>query len=257
MTVIPETEALDLPPDAAQEAALNQWSEAALALPDQEVQRLSTDTDLAYFNVRENHKVLAPHEEVIGTLPKVEASLVLGLPTLALALVAANAAVHRYVPPPAHLQKHLARGHQLRAAFMHQLKAAAVLGHIPDAELERILKGMGLLNYIQDLYDLAQLHRKHHRTLSGKSLITTELLTEAEDLSVYLRDNVAPGEALKPTTNEELAELANLRDRLWSLLKKGQKQAERVANLLELELRALGARRPPPRRKEEAGESVG
>lgn len=259
MTVIPETEAFELPPEAAQQAALNEWSDAALALPDQDVARLSADTDLAYFNVRENHKEIAPQAEVIKKLPKVNATLVLGLPTLALALVAANAAVRRYVSPPAHLQQHLARGRQLRAALMHQLKSAAVLGLIPEAEVDKIIKGVGLLNQIQDLHDFAQLHRKHHRVLNGKSLITTELLVEAEELSTYLRDNVAPGDALKPTTSDELAQLANLRDRLWSLLKQGQKHTEKVATLLELELRTLQARRPAPKAKakDEASESVG
>lgn len=257
MTEIPETEELEMLPEAAQQAALNEWSEPALALPDQDVQRLSADTDLAYFNVRENHKVIEPHATVIKTLPKVNATLVLGMPMVALALVAANAAVRRYVPPPAHLKKHLARGRQLRAALMHQLKAGAVLGHIPEAEVDQVIKGVGLLNHIQDLHDFAQLHRKHHRVLNGKSLITTELLVESEDLSTYLRDNVAPGDALKPTTSDELAELANLRDRLWSLLKQGQKDTEKVATLLDLELRTLQARRPTPRPQDETSESVG
>lgn len=227
----------------------------ARAIPKGEVKTYGIDSRLGFWNAREGYKIISPHLDEIRKLPRVDAISIERIPDVAMALLHSVRTINLLDPPKSDLAERLARARRLRYVMLHQAQAAAGLGLLPEGPVERIQKGKGAIDAVEDLLVLATLYEQHRAALQNKSVITDELLVEAERLGLSLQEELRPS-AAKPQRKEKeesLAQAIDDRNRLHTLLAADHAELVRVAGFWGLKVPALQARRVI--KKKSAGEA--
>ena len=160
-------------------------------------------------------------------------------------------------PPKRDVAERLSRARRLRYVMLHQAQAAAGLGLIPEGPVERIRRGRGFIDAVEDLVALATLFEQHRAVLGGNSVVSDQLIVEAEQLGLSLLEELRP-KAAKPSPAkkaEELARATDDRNRIATLLVNAHAELQRVAAYLGLEAPALQARRRVKKKPAESNET--
>lgn len=234
-----------LPPAATQEHAFKRIIEKARALP-VGAKAPALDARLAYVNAMDGYRIVEPWFTKIRALPEADSAAVESVADAAAGLLFAKRRVALSVPIKP-LSGQLMRGRKLRMALLRQAQAAAALGLIAEAKVERIERGQGNIDVAEDLVALVELHTQHDAVLSGRTLATAELLAEAAELGAMLQAELRPLRA--PSRSEELdAELATALDdknHIARLLADSYAELQRVARFLRLSgVPSLQSRKP-------------
>lgn len=223
----------ELSPEAGQEAALRLHEPEANAIAEAEVLKCTADADLAHHNAGVSDESMAGVKDRLREkAPWADFARVGGLAPVALALVAAQARVDRFVPKAKEVKKKLARAAHLRNLFLRTMQAAALAGAVDARRVARIEKGRGSSDMVGDLADLAALYREHAEAMRGHTFVTAALLAEAETLSQELRGLLRPKGSRAAGSPAELKAAVELRDRVWTLLVKRHTEARELAPML-------------------------
>lgn len=235
----------ELPPEERLADAYDRMLALARAIPANEVKTFGIDARLAFWNAREGFKIILPHLDEIRTLPRVDAEAIERIPDIAMALLHAVRSINLLVPSKADIPERLARARKLRYVMLHQAQAAAAMDLLPEAPIERIRKGTGTIDNLEDLVALATLFEQHRGALVNKTVITDELLLEAERLGLSLQEDIRPNTAKRQRQEKEerLAQATDDRNRLHTMLALAYAELIRVAGFYERKVPALQARR--------------
>lgn len=253
-----EAEARDeLPAEERLSEAYDRVLALARAVPVNEIKTFGVDTRLAFWNAREGFKIISPHFDEIRTLPRVDADAIERIPDMAMALLHAVRTISLLDPPKSNLSERLARARRLRYVMLHQAQAAAGLGLLPEGPVERIYKGKGAIDAVEDLTALATLYEQHRASLVGKTVVTDELIIEAERLGLALQEELRPSAVKRPPQQkgEQLERAIDDRNRLYTLLATAHAELTRVAGFFELKVPALQSRRVVKKKVAEATEA--
>jgi len=250
----------ELPPEAGQEAALRLHEPEARALDGSRLVPFKADALLAYYNARVSDESMAGAQESLRRkAPWAERARLTGLASVALAVVAATARVDRFVPAARGVAGKLARARKLRKLFLRTMQAAAEAGVVEERRVERIAKGVGAPDSVQDLADLAAMYREKAAELKGHTFVTADLLAEAETLAGELQGLLRPKGARRTGSSQELKDALELRARLWTLLVQRHTEARELAPMLfglaqaDAKVPALQSRVGAKRAKKKAG----
>lgn len=235
----------ELPPEERLADAYDRVLAIARAIPSTEVKTFGVDARLTFWNAREGFKIILPHLDEIRTLPRVDIAAIERIPDMAMALLHAVRSISLLDPPKSDLPERLSRARKLRYVMLHQAQAAAGLGLLPEAPIETIRKGTGTLDTLDDLLALATLFEQYRDTLANKTVVTDEILVEAERLGLSLQNEIRPSTAKRQRQEKEerLAQLTDDRNRLYTMFIGGYAELVRMAGFYELKVPALQARR--------------
>lgn len=206
--------------------AVSRFLRPARALPDDAVQPLRGDVLLAYDNVVRGVDAVLPHEEHLrGALPLVDFRILRELPQLALATSFAASQVDRQAR--GQVTPLLARAVHLRKLLLTAAEMLVLSGDLVDQDLEKIRRGSGPLDTANDCIDLAALFRMHDGA-RRRTVLTDELLNEAQELGSHLLKLVSVRSSRRRTTLPPSDPSVQLRDRLWTLLNLRHRELRRV-----------------------------
>lgn len=227
----------------------------ARALAANEIRPYSLDARLAFWNAREAFKIVVPYLDEIRALPRVDAAAIERIPDLAMALLHAVRTISLLDPPKRDVAERLSRARRLRYVMLHQAQAAAGLGLIPEGPVERIRRGTGPMDNVEDLLALVTLFQQHRAVLTNKIVVTEDLLVEGEQLGLALQNALRPVDAPRSGKEkaQELAQAIDDRNRIATLLVEAYAELQRAAAYLGVRVRALQARRVV-KKKVEKGE---
>lgn len=226
----------------------------ARALTDSEVKPYGADARLAFWNARDGFKIISPHLPEIRSLPRVDFQSIERLPDLAMALLHSVRLIGLIDPPKSDLADRLARARQLRYVLLSQAQAAAAMGYLPEAPVERIRSGTGAIDAVEDLTALVTLYEQHRSSLVNKTVVNDEVLVEAERLGLSLQEELRPSTMKRSPKEkgEELAQAIGDRNRIWTLLVLAHAELGRASGYLGLKVPALQARRVKKKKPAEA-----
>lgn len=233
-TISPEIPDELLPSSDTQQQAYEQSLARARSLPKETLKRVTVESRLAYVNALDGHARIAPRLDDVRALPGADIEAIIRVKVYAAALLYAERILSIIVPIKNDFAQRMARARQLRQLFLLQAQAAAVLGLVPEAVVERIYAGRGSIDIVEDIVALVALFRRHDDVLAGRTLATPELLDEGERLAAGLQAELRPVSA-KPkakSIDEELAEATDIRNRMWTLLHSSYAELQRVAAFL-------------------------
>lgn len=224
------------------------------ALPKDAIRAYALDAHLAFWNAREGFKIIFPYLDEIRGLSRVDAAAIERIPDLAMGLLHSIRLISLINPPKSDVAERLSQARRYRYVFLHQAQAAAGMGLVPEEVVERIQKGKGFIDAVEDLIALATFFEQHREALRGKSVVSDELIVEAERLGKSLLEDLRPKDAKVPPEKkaEELAQAIDDRNRIATLLVNAYAELQRAAAYLGLEVPALNARR---RAKKKADDS--
>ena len=206
--------------------AVSRFLRPARALPDDAVQPLRGDVLLAYDNVVRGVDAVLPHEEHLrGALPLIDFRILRELPQLALATSFAASQVDRQAR--GQVTPLLARAVHLRKLLLTAAEMLVLSGDLVDQDLEKIRRGSGPLDTANDCIDLAALFRMHDGA-RRRTVLTDELLNEAQELGSHLLKLVSARSSRRRTTLPPSDPSVQLRDRLWTLLNLRHRELRRV-----------------------------
>lgn len=245
----------ELPPPERLLESFDRMLALARAMAAADVKPFGIDARLAFWNAREAFKIIAPYLDEIRELRRVDAAAIERIPDLAMALLHAVRAINLLDPPKSDVAERLARARRLRYVMLHQAQAAAGLGLLPEAVVERIRKGTGPMDNVEDLLALVTLFQQHRAVLTNKIVVTEDLLVEGEQLGLALQNALRPVDAPRSGKEkaQELAQAIDDRNRIATLLVEAYAELQRAAAYLGVRVRALQARRVV-KKKVEKGE---
>lgn len=213
--------------------AVSRFLRPARALPDDAVQPLRGDVLLAYDNVVRGVDAVLPHEPHLrDALPLVDFRVLRELPQLALATSFAAAQVDKQAR--GQVAPLLARAVHLRRLLLAAAEMLVLSGDFSDQEMEKIRRGSGPADTARDCIDLAALFRKQEAARK-KTVLTDELLGEAQELGSHLLQLVTARASRRKTTLAPSDPSVQLRDRLWTLLNLRHRELRRVGMWLFLD----------------------
>lgn len=202
------------------EEALAEFRPHAQKLDSRDIQPMRADAALAYHNIVIGVNAVLSKQAALAKLPapfKLES--VKSLPRLALALLFAARQVDRKAGSPGTTKQMLRRANELRTLLLTAAEALANSKIIPARLVEKIRKGRGVRDLVQDCIDLAALFRKYAAEIAGKTAITKEQIDEAASVGNSLLRVLVPKAARKAKkTPDDVKDAVELRDRLWTLL---------------------------------------
>lgn len=246
----------DLPPLETQRKAHERLFRWARRLAPSEVMPLRADLRLACANAREGHAAFAPYMAKAREVGGVDLELVENLGSLSAALLFAQRQLDLAEPSPKTLVPRLSRGRRLRYTMLHQARAAASVGLIPEGPVERIAKGTGPIDVAEDLVALSALFRQHRDALCNRTVVDDAMLEEAERLGNELQNELKPKGLpdRKPATADEKQTARDDRDRFWTLLVLAHRETKRVADFLGVgnTIPSLQSRKPLRKKSAEA-----
>jgi hypothetical protein len=206
--------------------AVSRFLRPARALPDDAVQPLRGDVLLAYDNVVRGVDAVLPHEPHLReALPLVDFRVLRELPQLALATSFAAAQVDKQAR--GQVAPLLARAVHLRRLLLAAAEMLVLSGDFANTQLEKIRRGSGPADTARDCIDLATLFRQQEGARK-KTVLTDELLGEAQELGAHLLQLVAVRPSRRKTTLAPSDPSVQLRDRLWTLLNLRHRELRRV-----------------------------
>jgi hypothetical protein len=219
------------------EAAYMQYLGAAKALAAAEVKPMRSDPTLAAYNVRQGLKALEPYgARLKKELPKLDHKAIAKAGDISLAVVYAAGLVYRDVEATKGMADLVRRGWELRDLLLVVAEATSKAGLVPAASVKKIRQGWGYFDMADDLVRLSALLRKHWPELKGKCPLTVATLDEAAKVGTELLETLTPGSAARsrkmPTA---VREVADVRDRLWTLLVRAHSEMRRAGMWLWVE----------------------
>jgi len=180
------------------------------------VEECRADIALAYYNVRQGVESVLGQEAAVSGLPNVPLEELRCLPQLAQGLAFAALQVHRDLRAaefgPLFEQALHARRKLLKAA-----EALAVAQLLADSEVEALLNS-GRHDVIEDCVALAGLFKRNEARIAGRSPVTAQEVTEAEQLATRLRAMLSPRGSTAGGAPAPAVVAIALRDRFWTLL---------------------------------------
>lgn len=213
--------------------AVSRFLRPARALPDDAVQPLRGDVLLAYDNVVRGVDAVLPHEPHLReALPLVDFRVLRELPQLALATSFAAAQVDKQAR--GQVAPLLARAVHLRRLLLAAAEMLVLSGDFSEEELEKIRRGSGPADTARDCIDLAAVFRRQEAARK-KTVLTDELLGEAQELGSHLLQLVTARSSRRKTTLAPSDPSVQLRDRLWTLLSLRHRELRRVGMWLFLD----------------------
>lgn len=217
--------------------AVSRFLRPARALPDDAVQPLRGDVLLAYDNVVRGVDAVLPHEPHLReALPLCDFRVLRELPQLALATSFAAAQVDKQAR--GQVAPLLARAVHLRRLLLAAAEMLVLSGDFSDQEMDqemqKIRRGSGPADTARDCIDLAALFRKQEAARK-KTVLTDELLGEAQELGAHLLQLVTARTSRRKTTLAPSDPSVQLRDRLWTLLNLRHRELRRVGMWLFLD----------------------
>ena len=224
-----------LPAVETQAQAFEQVAPLAREIPQDEVEYLPVSARIAFVNARDGYEIIAPHLATIRTLCNVDVDAIERVPKIASGLLFAERRLTITVPAKkSDLVARMTRGRWFRAGFLHQAKAAAIFGLLPEEPVDRIASGRGDVDAVEDIIALVALFRQHEPALKNRMVVTPEMLDEAERLAAGLQEELRPKGALSKakSIDAEIAAATLDRNRLWTLLKRSYAELQRVAAFL-------------------------
>lgn len=241
----------ELPEEGRLADAYDKVLSLARAIPPNEVKTFGVDTRLAFWNAREGYKLILPYLDEIRSLPRVDADAIARIPDVAMALLHAVRLISLLVPSKTDIPERLSRARKLRYVMLHQAQAAAGLGLLPEGPVEKIRKGTGALDAIDDLLALATLFDEYRDALANKTVVTDDLLVEAEKLGLSLQEELRPTTAKRQRKEREesLAQAIDDRNRIHTLLATAHAELQRVSGFLGMQVPSLQARRVVKKKK--------
>ncbi|MGI5863949.1 MAG: hypothetical protein ACOX6T_18100 [Myxococcales bacterium] len=201
----------------------------AVDIDPKDIQVCRADTDLMAANIRRGLASITEKdvlERIRRELPTVDLAPLLELNRLgeALAFAARNV-----VPEPKspELAEKKNRGYELRKVFFNQIETLIGTGDLRPDEYKKMRRGKGMLDVANDLIDCVALLERNEPVLGGKLSVNSKLLAEGFELGWLLRQSIEPSASPKsgsPKKNES----AEVRDRLWTLVKRRHRELRRI-----------------------------
>jgi len=223
----------EVPEVTGSEAAYLQFRDEARAIPDGEVVVCRANVSVAYHNVKRGVDAVSHHRDVIARLPGIDAKRILELSELSLAVVYAAAIAARVGEVSTNdYRNYLSRVNAARRGLLHSLEACSAFGLVPKEEIAPIRKGTGPLDAAGDVVALVALFRKYEDVLANKTPVTPAFLQEASEVSTTLLRSLKPRGTPVGKTPRSPEQMADDRDRLWTLLVRGHRDLRRVAAFL-------------------------
>lgn len=218
------------PGAAGSEEAYERFVTKARALDASAVIPMRADPTTAHHNVNlAVPEVLAQEAAYKGELPKANWKQFKELPAIALAVVFAANRVDRNTGSTGEIAAMLSKARELREVLLTSAVALAAAGIIPARDVERIQEGKGFFDIAGDCSDLSALFRKHNAALKGKTHVTAAQIKEAGEVGAALLKVLRPASAKRSRKAPvEVANAADIRDRLWTLLVLGYRELRRV-----------------------------
>ncbi|HEX8700518.1 MAG TPA: hypothetical protein VF815_16835 [Myxococcaceae bacterium] len=188
----------------------------AQAVEPRAVEECRADIALAYYNVRQGVDSVLGQESAVSGLPNVRLEELHALPQLAQGLAFAALQVHKDLRAadfgPLFEQALHSRRKLLKAA-----EALAVAELLAESDVEALLSS-GRHDVIEDCVSLAALLKRNAARIAGRSPVTSEEVTEAEQLASRLRGMLSPQGSGPGSGPAPALVAAALRDRFWTLL---------------------------------------
>lgn len=188
------------------------------------------NTDVVLVNVCHAAAQLSTPEvaAVIGSdLNNVEERLVAEAPRLATAL---NYLAHKAAPPrrPPVTLPELERARELRRKLLLTLACAVEWKVVPRPYLDGLSKGNAKTDLAHALVNAVAILREFAKPLENKTLVTPELMKEAEELGCKILQHAKVGSPLAAKARQEKSAQVQARDRLYSLLLQRYERMRRI-----------------------------
>ncbi|MDO9022157.1 MAG: hypothetical protein Q8S73_32315 [Deltaproteobacteria bacterium] len=210
----------DVPVVDGSQAAYDTFLPDALQIPAAEVRPFRYDASLAYHNVTRGLVALQPHIATLrAELPRTDADALADLPDLALAVLFAADQVDRGADrSDGNTARLLKRAFASRTLLLDAATALAGKGLLPKRAVAKIREGRGNIDAASDCVALVALFQKHAANVKGRHALSRSDLADASEVGNALLKILKPKRARTRSTATSVANAADHRDRLWTLL---------------------------------------
>jgi hypothetical protein len=206
---------------AGSQDAYDTYLPAASALAASAVLPFRTDASLAYHNVSTGVASLLARQADAEALPGIDVASLSALPDQCLALAyAAGLALQANGGSDGAVATLFAQASALRRKLFNGADALVDAGLLPATNVAALHAGKGKLDAANDLVGLAGLFTKNAAAIRGKTAVTAAEVAQAAQLGSQLQAMLAPTGA-KKQRGADAASTANVRDRMWTLVKQG------------------------------------
>ena len=197
-------------------------------LPASDVPVHGGSVEIALHNVRRAVSSMVPlASQIPFILPTVDATKLLELPALALALVFADGKVPREQASTTEIEAALERVTRPRELTHSFLEIGGELGLVNAKRVADIRAGHGKLDKAQDCVDIAGVFRDYESVLAGKHPFAHEMLRDLEETGTWLLAHLSAKGTAKDV--EERHPAAVMRDRFWQALEDRYEELRQVA----------------------------
>lgn len=171
-----------------------------LALPEVQLKHAYVDIPSAMIIVLgAMPKLIALREDFIRKLPGFPIELMDTLELRAMAMGYAYSVRLARSKKPEPVPQLVAQGKQLRATLLADARYLAIRGLVNGVPLETLAKGSSHRSVVSDLFALTYVLRSHWPTIQGKTVLTLEELSAAEQVADQLLMALG-ARAIAPTT---------------------------------------------------------
>ncbi len=220
-----------LPPKLLGAAAVSAFRGEALSLADDLIEGFNVDPAVMMVNVRTGIESVQPRlAEIVEARPKTNVAWIVSLPNLGRAVE--HAAANTAAAPAVTRAQIAAKYAELQRYRMPALLVAKALASdlfklLPAEQVAALEEGQGLYDHGQDAISLASLLRTHAAAIADLHPFTPEHLATMESLGSWVCEAVTPGGA-RAKKRAVAGSPADLRDRLWTLLKRRYAELRRA-----------------------------
>lgn len=177
-------------------------------------------------NVQQGFHQIAPHlSEIPQLVPSVSVNRLMELPTLALALVHAEAQIPS--ASRSDIEAALARVSDPRELTLSYLEIVAKLGLVDATRVRDIRAGSGKLDKARDCVDIAGVFADYEHALAGKHPFSAHYLEEMRATGAYLVQVLTPSGAVRDRGARPPE--ADLRDRMFQAVRARYDDLEKAA----------------------------
>lgn len=238
----------EVPQVEGSQRAYDAFLPEALKIPAADVRPFRYDGSLAYHNVTVGLAALGPHEAALrAELPRTDVAALRALPDLALAVIFAAEQVDRGAArSDGSTARLLKTAFASRSLLLDTAAALAGKGLLPKRAVEKIREGRGNIDAATDCVALAALFIQHAAAIKSRHPLAKADIAGASDVGNALLKVLRPKRARAKATPAAVADAADHRDRLWTLLARrfeGPHGLERAA--MHIWGRDAGAHVPP------------
>jgi hypothetical protein len=183
-----------------------------------DVRPMRIEVSLVLHNGQRGVDAVLPYADVISKeLPKLSVSTIQDLPKVGQALAYSCGQLQRLAPAPKETKALIARAAQLRSLLLGAARVAVLAGLLAGAAIKKIEQGHGAIDIAGDCVALASLFQASADALRGKTPVTAAQVRESAEVGSQLLAVLKPASAARKDKNKDAAEMADKRDRLWTL----------------------------------------